>query len=254
LRGHAQLVSAHSEAEERLETTTTLLDDAQGTAKLREQFIAVLGHDLRQPLNSIQVGTHVLQKTDLQPEAQRTVQSIARSCARMNAMVEDVRDFARGRLGAGIPVATAADDELATELAHVADEVRSTHPRSPIELSLHITQAVICDRGRIAQLLANLLVNAVTHGSPNEPVQVAARTEAGFLQLSVANRGPAIPADSLPRLFKPFARSANGAPRAGLGLGLYIAAEIARAHDGTLDVTSSTEDGTRFVFRMPLRS
>jgi signal transduction histidine kinase len=85
-------------------------------------------------------------------------------------------------------------------------------------------------------------------------VQVAAHTEAGFLQLSVANRGPAIPADSLPRLFKPFSRSASGPPRAGLGLGLYIAAEIARAHDGTLDVTSSTENGTRFVFRMPLRS
>jgi sigma-B regulation protein RsbU (phosphoserine phosphatase) len=104
----------------------------------------------------------------------------------------------------------------------------------------------------VAQLLSNLLANALTHGAPDGPVRVHAFTDADGFELSVANVGDPIPPATLERLFQPFFRASLRQGRQGLGLGLYIAAEIARAHDGVLDVTSSSTE-TRFTFRMPLR-
>ena len=109
---------------------------------------------------------------------------------------------------------------------------------------------VLCDRARIGQLLSNLLANALTHGDPTSPVWVRAQCTDRMFELSVANKGPHIPPDTVARLFQPFARALHGPDRGGLGLGLYIASEIARSHGGSVVATSSPEE-TRFTFRMP---
>ncbi len=115
-----------------------------------------------------------------------------------------------------------------------------------------MTQQVDCDGDRIAQLFSNLLGNALTHGTPGSNVRVDATAKGGEFALSVANLGEPIPPEAINRLFQPFYRVSAQDAVQGLGLGLYIASEIARAHGGKLDVASSPQE-TRFTFRMPLR-
>ena len=129
-------------------------------------------------------------------------------------------------------------------------EVRSITPERAIEASIRIDEPVYCDRGRIGQLASNLLANAITHGSPDRPISFVAATSGDLFTLSVANGGAPIPKDVMKRLFQPFFRGSVRRSRNGLGLGLYIASEIAKAHGGRLDV-SSTEEETRFTFTMP---
>lgn len=130
-------------------------------------------------------------------------------------------------------------------------ELRSSSPERKIETTFDLTQAVDCDAGRIAQLFSNLLGNSVTHGTAARSIQVHARTQDGEFELSVANSGQPIPSEAMERLFQPFHRMSAQEAHQGLGLGLYIASEIARAHGGRIDVTSSPDE-TRFTFRMPL--
>ena len=246
----AKLIAAELEAAERLEQSTSALLDAQQTAKLREQFIAVLGHDLRSPLSAIQVGADILQ-TQVDGRSQKVVQHIQRSCDRMAEMIENILDFARGRLGGGIPVALQHSDDLAVTLGHVVAEVQESHPDRDIRVATAIERPVKADSRRIAQLLANLLNNAVAHGTSDQPIGVTAMTDAQGFMLSVTNGGAPIPPGKIDRLFQPFTRGAEADPQQGLGLGLYIAAEVAKAHHGTLGVSSTAEGGTCFVFRMP---
>ncbi len=247
----AQLIGAQIDVEERLERTDHALADARATAKFREQFIAVLGHDLRNPLHSIRLGTEALRDMPLEARAQRTVGLIRCSAERMSELIDNILDFARGRLGGGIPVVIRREHDLATELAHIVDEVRAAHPEHRVEARLDIDAVVACDRRRIAQLLANLLGNAAIHGAPDVPIRVVASVAGDTFTLEVTNGGRAIPKDKIARLFQPFSRRTTDTPSPGLGLGLYIAAEVARAHGGTLEA-SSDEARTRFVFRMPL--
>lgn len=246
-----KLIAAELENEERLEHSANALLDAQESAKLREQFIAVLGHDLRSPLAAIQVGADLLQSMEKDTRSERIIDHIQRSCGRMAEMIENILDFARGRLGGGIPVTLQPQDNLPAALQHVVEEVRGSHPGREIRATIAIEHAVTADSRRIAQLLANLLNNAVAHGAADQPVSVVARCDAQGFELSVTNGGQPIPTDKLKRLFQPFSRGADAAPQPGLGLGLYIAAEVARAHRGSLTV-SSTEAETQFVFRMPV--
>jgi signal transduction histidine kinase len=132
----------------------------------------------------------------------------------------------------------------------VIAELRTAWPDRVIISELALDRPVACDRGRIAQLFSNLLANALAHGDPAEPVRVRARTDDTAFELSVANAGEPIPPEEFERLFQPFARESERSGHEGLGLGLYIASEIARAHKGSLDVTSSPAE-TRFTFRMP---
>jgi signal transduction histidine kinase len=134
-------------------------------------------------------------------------------------------------------------------LDQVVSEMRTAQPDRIIHSDIAVQGPVFCDRTRIGQLFSNLLSNALTHGAPGSPVWVRATAAAGF-ELSVANLGSPIAPDSLARLFQPFARGGDQSSTQGLGLGLYIASEIARAHGGSLDAVS-TEAETRFTFRMP---
>ena len=248
----AQLIAAQLDADDRLDRTDAALTASHDLAKLREQFIAVLGHDLRNPLQAISMAAEMLLLDSLPAAAQRNVRRIQGSVERMSDMVHDILDFARGRLGGGIPVALHAQDDLVAELQEVVTENRVAHPDRVITAQFAVDTAVICDCSRLAQLLDNLLANALRHGAADQPVRVDARCEEGSFELSVHNGGAAIPPSKLGRLFQPFSRTLSDEPGPGLGLGLFIAAEIAKAHLGTLSVTSSEGDGTRFTLRMPV--
>ena len=247
----AELIATHLEAVDRVAASEATLLSERETSELREQFIAVLGHDLRNPLASIAAGTKILAKTNSKEAADEILGLMHTSVARMSALIDNVLDFARGRLGGGIPLRR-LPQPLAPVLTHVIAELRASTPERTIEAEFDLTEQVDCDAVRIAQLFSNLLGNSVTHGTAATPVRVRATTVDGAFELSVANSGEPIPADAMERLFQPFHRMSAQDTHQGLGLGLYIASEIARAHDGTIDVTSSPEE-TRFTFRMPLR-
>ena len=246
----AELIALHLDGQERLQRSEAALLDERETAQLREQFIAVLGHDLRNPLASISSGLRMLLKTPLDAKATSLVGAMQNSCARMAGLVTNVLDFARGRLGGGLTLQRRTDDQLGSVLQQVADELKAVWPDRQIETSFEISVPVSYDPDRIGQLFSNLLANALIHGAREAPVRVTATSSGDAFELSVANSGDPIPAEVLPRLFRPFTRSTDGARKPGLGLGLYITSEIARAHGGTLAVSSTTAE-TRFTFRLP---
>jgi signal transduction histidine kinase len=245
----ADLIGFHLDAQDRLATSEAALLDERQTAELREQFIAVLGHDLRNPLASIDAGAKLLLKTPLNERATEIVGLVRNSVARMAGLIDNVLDLARGRLGGGLVLNRDADEPLAPVLEQVVAELRAAHPERRIEAAIELAEPVHCDRSRIGRLLSNLLGNALTHGRPDGPVAVRAGIEGGVFELSVANPGEPIPPATLERLFQPFFRASERASHQGLGLGLYIASEIARAHGGALAVTSTPQE-TRFTFRM----
>lgn len=247
----AELVAFHLEASERLATSEASLVGERQSSELREQFIAVLGHDLRNPLASIDAGANMLLRTPLDDKARNIVGLVKTSVARMSGLIDDVLDFARGRLGGGLSLQRDADAPLQPVLEQVVAELQSSSPERRIEARFAIDRPVSCDRQRIAQLLSNLLGNALAYGAPDQPVRVTATTADGRFQLSVANAGDPIAPEQIERLFQPFARGNDQQSRAGLGLGLYIASQIAAAHGGELTVTSSAAE-TKFVCTMPL--
>ena len=236
----ARVAAEASEKElERLRSTdTALLLDERATAVLREQFIAVLGHDLRNPLAAIVGAMDLLLKTPLNDRAKHLVGMTQASAARMATLIENVLDFARGRLSGGLSLKREADVLLEPVLRHVVEELRTAWPDRAFAVDFSMTETVYCDPGRISQLLSNLLGNALAHGVRNKPIEVEARTEDGTFFLSVTNAGEPIPAKALEQLFEPFFRADFRPSQQGLGLGLYIVSEIARAHGGVINVTS----------------
>jgi signal transduction histidine kinase len=247
----AELIAIHLEAVDRLAASEARLLSERETSELREQFIAVLGHDLRNPLASIAAGTRMLTKGKTREAADEILGLMQKSVARMSVLIDNVLDFARGRLGSGLALKRSVQS-LEPALNQVIAELRAISPESRIEATFNLTQPVDCDGGRIAQLFSNLLGNAITHGTAARPIRVDATTQGGEFELSVANSGEPIPPEAMDRLFQPFYRVSAQDSQQGLGLGLYIASEIARAHGGTINVTSSPEE-TRFTFRMPVQ-
>lgn len=219
-------------------------------SELREQFIAVLGHDLRNPLASIASGVHMLSKEVLSDRGKKVVELMSGSVVRAAALIDNVLDFARGRLGGGITLERDAAEPLEPVLRQVVSELRSIAPGRAIAAEYRLDDPVSCDRMRIGQLLSNLLGNALTHGAKDEPVRIKASTDHGELTIAVSNGGAPIPSDVIERLFQPFFRGSDRV-RQGLGLGLHIASEIALAHDGKL-VARSDDVATTFIFTMPL--
>lgn len=221
------------------------------TAVLREQFIAVLGHDLRNPIASIGAGVHLLGKDALSDRGRFILHGMDQSVTRAARLIDDVLDLARGRLGQGLVLTKDTKAPLTPVLEQVVAEVRSIVPDRQIDARFAIAEPLDCDRQRLAQLAANLISNAVTHGARDAPIEVEASCESDEFIFSVTNGGAAIPPEALGRLFQPFFRAGDRPSQQGLGLGLYIVSEIAKAHGGRIDVTSS-EIATRFAFSMPL--
>lgn len=245
----AELIAMHIDARRRLSASEATLLDERATAALRDQFIAVLGHDLRNPLASIAAGATLLGKSGVSAKGAEFVSHIQKSVSRMSALIGNVLDFARGQLGGGIAVSLAPRD-LGPVLEQVVSEVRLASPDARIEAIIDLDQPVACDPSRIGQLLSNLLSNAVTHGDPTLSIYVRARAADGVVTIAVENGGALIPPELMPLLFRPFTRADARPGAQGLGLGLYIAAEVARVHGGELTATSNAT-ATCFIFRMP---
>ena len=249
----AELIGFHIDGFRRLEASEANLLGERATSELREQFIAVLGHDLRNPLASIQAGTRLLARGPLDAKASKIIGLIQGSIVRMAGLIDNVMDFARGRLGSGITLDREAGESIEPTLRQVIDELRSIAPDREIEMDCAaLTSPVDCDQGRIAQLFSNLLGNALTHGSAHTPVRVRAASSGDAFELSVANAGEPISPAVMEGLFQPFSKRSVRPRQQGLGLGLFIASEIARAHGGTLSVSSDRSE-TRFTLRMPVR-
>src|SRR5262249_33617640 len=179
----------------------------------------------------------------------RVLRVIKASAARMAALIETVLDFARGRLGGGFPL-NREEIDLEPVLHQIVAELRSKWSDRHIEVEFELPHPVHADPVRIGQVLSNLLDNALAHGSAEAPVRLRARAHEETFHLSVCNAGTPIDPGTLDRLFLPFERGTSSKNQQGLGLGLYIASEIAKAHGGVLDAASS-EGETVFTFQMP---
>jgi len=249
-RYEQELLSARETAVALEQATQEVLRTEHENSELREQFIAVLGHDLRNPLASISAGARILGRTVQSEKEHQVIAMLQTTVQRMASMIDNVLDFARGRLGGGIALERESGKPLEPVLTQVVDELRLSTPGRTIDVDFAIDRPVNCDRTRIGQLLSNLLGNALTHGKSDKPVTVHASTRDGFFELWVANAGEPIAPASIERLFEPFFRGTVRASRQGLGLGLYIASQIAKAHGGGLAVSSTSEE-TRFTFTMP---
>jgi len=246
----ARLIALQLENHRRRAQAEAAMLDERAAGELREQFIAILGHDLRNPVAAISATAHLLKRKSNDPEVGALAQRILNNVKRVTGLIDDVLDFARGRLGGGFGVQMRSEASLGDALAQAVRELVDAHPQRTITSAIQVGEPVRCDVTRLQQLVSNLLGNALAHGSADGPVGMTATVTNGELVITVSNDGEPIPRDSLPRVFAPFWRRSTSGTREGLGLGLFICAEVVKAHQGSLDVSSSL-GGTRFVARMP---
>jgi len=225
--------------------------------RTRDQFLAVLGHDLRSPLGAILMSAGLL--TSTRSTEERTVEiaaRILRSGGRMQRMVHDLLDLTQTRLGSGIPLAPRSMD-LDELIQEILAELEAFHPDRRFDFHSEGDLRGVWDSDRLAQVLSNLVGNALQHGERNGSIEVVAREDADEVVIDVHNEGPAIPGALLANIFEPMVRdvgrSEEDASRS-LGLGLHITREIVIAHGGTVIVTSTDGAGTTFSVRLPRRS
>lgn len=225
--------------------------------RARDLFIGAFGHDMRAPLGSILTTTEALL---MSPEEMggRHLQSTVRirnSAKRINRMLQDLLDFTQTRLGGRLPMSRERTD-LIDVCAAIVDEVRAIHPERDIRLECGSKLDGCFDAGRVAQMLSNLVLNAVTHGRETSPVRITAWQTDDDVYIRVHNEGTPIPPDLQRQIFEPLVRGqprerASGSERnSGLGLGLFIACEIAQGHDGRISVDSTAAGGTTFEARL----
>ncbi|MEW6760286.1 MAG: ATP-binding protein [Pseudomonadota bacterium] len=245
-----ELIAKQLESEHSLGEARAALLDERETAELREQFIAVLGHDLRTPLGSVMSGAELLLLKHQDPSTRQVAERIQRSARRMSALVEDVVDFTRGRMGDGLPLELRTLHGADLRLYGVVDELSSLHPERVIDSAIQPGLSLHCDPERLSQLLSNLLKNALVHGSDRDPIFVVANVRNGLFTLRVTNGGPDLSPAVIAQLLKPYWRASSRAGSEGLGLGLYIVDQIARGHGGGIEVGSSA-GSTSFTFTMP---
>jgi sigma-B regulation protein RsbU (phosphoserine phosphatase) len=243
-----QAQQALAKAEEQLRLA---LGTAEDRALFAEQLVGIVSHDLRTPLQTIRLGTQLLARAPLGEAEMKTVNSVLRSSRRAQRLVEDLLDFTVARVGRGLSVAPQALD-LPQVLADAVDELRAAYPQRQFALRHGGQAAVMADAARIAQLVGNLVANAVAYGAPDHPITIASHgTGDGGFTVSVHNEGPPIDAALLPHLFEPMVRGHVRATDRSVGLGLFIVREIARAHGGHVEVVSAEGQGTTFTFHAP---
>lgn len=243
--------------EERIRRATLerALAEQKKTEELRELLVGVVGHDLRSPLASITMGAAIMLKRGRLEDADvKATARIARSADRMAKIISQLLDFTRARLGGGIPVDRRLVD-LAEICAEVIAEQETAHPDRALRFDADMDTKGLWDRERLAQVVANLIGNAIRHGKPDGPIDVRLRAQGDAVCLQIHNDGSPIPADLLPSIFDPFRRHGISAGRNsdGLGLGLFIVRERVRAHSGEIGVQSTEAEGTTFSVTLPRR-
>jgi signal transduction histidine kinase len=251
-KAFAQLIGTQLEIEIAREEERAARLDERAASELREQFIAVLGHDLRNPLAAISASSALLAKRVDDPVLAAVAGRINTSTRRMSCLIDDVLDFARAHLGGGLEFQFQTIDDVESHLRSVVNELQDSHPGRHIITDIAAQGRLRCDLGRLQQLTSNLLGNALTHGSPGGPVRLTASTAEGNFVLQVWNDGEPIPPESIGKIFGPFWRNSKSEARQGLGLGLHICSEIVKAHGGRLSVASTRANGTQFTAYLPL--
>lgn len=230
---------------------------AQMVKQTQNMFLAILGHDLRNPLGTIVTATgFLMQAVDIPPKYVLVATRMFNSAQRMSRLINDLIDFTRTHLGPGIPVKL-KQANLSRVCQEVVDELRTYHPERRIDLSMSDHVDAIFDESRIAQVLSNLIGNAIQYGAGDKPVTVVMTRLENDVKISVNNRGQAIEQNKLVAVFDPFVRiAATHSPgfteRTSLGIGLFIARQIIHAHGGELTVTSDAASGTTFTLIVPL--
>jgi two-component system, sensor histidine kinase and response regulator len=226
------------------------LTERTETLRLNEMFAAVLGHDLRTPLAAVLASARLLQEAPSEDAVRRAAARILSSGDRMGRMIDDLLDLARARLGGGLAVRKDRAD-LAAVVQRVLPELQGAAPDRAIEVREEGDLCGRFDADRLAQVVSNLIGNAIEHGRPGTPISVRLEgSSPDEVRVTVSNAG-VIPPELLPRVFDPFRREERQPGRQdGLGLGLYIVQQIALAHGGTITVESAAER-TAFCVTLP---
>jgi sigma-B regulation protein RsbU (phosphoserine phosphatase) len=226
---------------------------AEDRALFAEQMVGIVSHDLRNPLATIRTGTDVLKLIGVPDRYRQIFGNIERSTTRALRLINDLLDFTRARLGQGLAMQPRPIDLHATVAAHL-EELAQAQPGARIEHRREGAGACRADPDRLAQLVGNLVSNAVAYGRPGAPVIVTTRVERGEFSIAVRNQGEPIPEALRGSLFQPMVRGTDGGTEArSVGLGLYIVAEVARGHGGEVRLACSGPEATEFVATFPLQ-
>jgi len=222
----------------------------------QNMFLAILGHDLRNPLGTLVAGASLMMNdVDLAAKNVMVASRMYTSARRMKKLIDDLIDFTRKHLGTGIPV-KASQGNLVAVCWQVVNELRTAHANRFVDLRAPPKLDAVFDPDRIAQVLSNLIGNALQYGNEVFPVRVWVSATDDRIKISVNNRGPIIPPDRTGQIFDAMVRLGSNAGSehpepTSLGIGLYISREIVRAHGGEIDVVSNAENGTTFTVTMP---
>jgi signal transduction histidine kinase len=246
----AELIATHLDSMKLVSEAELKLIEEQKTAEIREQFIAMLGHDLRNPVNAISNAVQLQLRSDMDERNTRLAKIIQDATIRTRGLIDNILDFASGRLGGGIKLNFDNQQGLEETLNQVITELSIAYPDREIISDFKLKKPVRSDNKRLAQLFSNLLGNAVSHGETGTPILVSAQASENGFELCVVNQGKKIPEETKKHLFRPFSRGKVHHGQEGLGLGLYIASEIANAHSGQIFVDSSDEK-TCFTLKFP---
>ncbi|MDB5851791.1 MAG: sensor signal transduction histidine kinase [Rhodoferax sp.] len=246
-----ELVASRKRLEAAIEEATGLQEEAKDRALFAEQMMAIVSHDLRTPLATILMSAQVLGRRAPSADQLRVLERISRAASRANRMVSDLLDFTRARLGKGLAV----ERRRLNPHSAVADSVEELTSACPGRDLQHVREGSghgLFDVDRLAQLVVNLVTNAVAYGDASRPVIVTSTARADSFSVSVLNFGTPIPAEAMPSLFEPMVRG-HGHSNGGrsVGLGLYIVSEIAKAHGGSVEVSSDEVSGTQFTAHFP---
>lgn len=247
-----ELVLSRRRLEESLAETRRLQAEAKDRAHFAEQMVGIVSHDLRNPLSVIHMSTTLLERAGVNAQQQAVLGRMARATERANRLISELLDFTQARLGSGIAVQP-RPVPLHALVHETVDELR---PAFPDRLLRHAREGeeMECpaDADRLAQVVGNLVGNAMAYGSPDRPVTVTSRTAGEECEIAVHNFGRAIPADHVSAIFLPMERG-DRADKSGrsVGLGLYIVSEIAKAHGGRVAVRSDEATGTEFTISIP---
>ncbi|MDG3582283.1 GAF domain-containing sensor histidine kinase [Galbibacter pacificus] len=253
LNKYACMVSSQIAMKETILQTNRELMEERRLAELRDTFIAILGHDLRNPVGTTRMISDILLKQSLPDNIVKQIEIIKSSSYRMQELIDTILDFAKGHIADGIQLHLVRNkNQLLSTLSQVVAEAKALDPSQTFKCKFEIDKDFPCDPDRLGELLSNLLSNAIKHGDRKEPIVVYAGIKFGCFEISVTNGGKRIPDNTIKNLFKPYYKEISEQNRQGLGLGLYIVSEIAKAHSGSVEVFSDSLN-TTFQFKMNIK-
>jgi len=222
----------------------------------QNMFLAILGHDLRNPLGTVVTGSQfIMAAVDIPPKYILVATRMYNSATRMSKLISDLIDFTRTHLGPGIPIHVRQGDLVKT-CEEVVNELRTSQPEMQIDFHSPARIDAIFDGARIAQMLSNLAGNAIQYGDTEMPITIELKRSGDDVVITVNNHGAPIDADKLARVFDPMVRiaastDAVASEHTSLGIGLFISREIVQAHAGRIDVASNAQQGTTFAVTIP---